>query len=153
MCCPSPFDASIEPSERTAVMSATIVDLFEEVLEVPFEDRFISNLDAPILRKLAFRVRDFYTQYELPPKNVNELRPICFPALQRSPKLGATTTLIRGTLNTEHTILILLLSAMLHQRSRSTSYIVTVSASMTLFPGCLTIFWRTIRMPNLGFRQ
>src|SRR5947208_10352815 len=76
--------------------------------------------------------------------------PICFPTLQRSPKMGATTTLIRGTLNTEHTILILLLSAMLHQRSRSTSYIVTVSASMTLFPGCLTIFWRTIRMPDSG---
>src|SRR5207247_9011666 len=80
---------SIEPSERTAVMSTTIVDLFEEVLEVPFEDRFISNLDAPILRKLAFRVRDFYTQYELPPKNENELRPYLFPRFTTVTKIGS----------------------------------------------------------------
>ena len=57
----------------------TLVDVFEEVLQVPFEERNIKDLDIPIIRTLAYRVQEFYDHFELPEKRQGELRPYLFP--------------------------------------------------------------------------
>lgn len=66
----------------------TVVDVFQEVLQVPFEPRYITRLDVPILRNLSEKVEEFYTQYRVPTKSENELRPYLFHRYTPASSIG-----------------------------------------------------------------
>jgi hypothetical protein len=58
----------------------TIVDVFEEVLQIPFEPAYSVDLAADVflVRKLAHRLEDYYQSFEIPLKADNELRPYLY---------------------------------------------------------------------------
>ena len=70
----------MRPPGRTRAMtdSLTIVDVFEEVLQVPFEAGHLSGLDIPTLRRLAYRLHSFFENFNIPEKADGELRPYLF---------------------------------------------------------------------------
>jgi hypothetical protein len=59
---------------------STVVDVFEEVLGVPFESKYIQspNLDILSLKRLADALNDHYVHFTLPSKADSELRPYIF---------------------------------------------------------------------------
>lgn len=58
----------------------TIVDVFEEVLGVPFDPLWTKqvSIDVPTARRLAKAVKDFYNNFCLPEKELGEMRPYLF---------------------------------------------------------------------------
>jgi hypothetical protein len=58
----------------------TIVDVFEEVLQVPFRAEHAAKVkpDVDMVRRLARSVSEHYEQFEIPEKPENELRPYLF---------------------------------------------------------------------------
>jgi hypothetical protein len=66
----------------------TIVDVLEDVLQVPFEPRYISNLASPIAKRLADRVGEFYRAFKIPEKKENQLRPYLSPRFTTTYGLG-----------------------------------------------------------------
>jgi hypothetical protein len=58
----------------------TIVDLFEDALQVPFRAEYAAKVtpDVDTVRKLARSVSEHYARFEIPEKPENELRPYLF---------------------------------------------------------------------------
>jgi hypothetical protein len=58
----------------------TIVDVFEEVLGVPFDLRWTKkiSIDVPVARRLAGAVTAYYKSFRLPEKDRGEMRPYLF---------------------------------------------------------------------------
>lgn len=58
----------------------TIVDVFEEVLGVPFDVRWTKkiSIDVPVARRLAGAVTAYYKSFRLPEKDRGEMRPYLF---------------------------------------------------------------------------
>jgi hypothetical protein len=58
----------------------TIVDVFEEVLGVPFDPRWTKkiSIDVPVARRLAHAVTAYYKSFRLPEKDRGQMRPYLF---------------------------------------------------------------------------
>jgi hypothetical protein len=67
----------------------TIIDVFEEVLGVPFDPRWTKkiSIDIPVARRLAQAVSVFYKGFRFPEKDRGEMRPYLFHSYTTGRKL------------------------------------------------------------------
>jgi hypothetical protein len=56
-------------------MIDTFIDVIERVLEIPFEPKYIRDIDAATAAKLAKNIKSFYRDFHLPKKEAGEIRP------------------------------------------------------------------------------
>ncbi len=66
----------------------TLVDVFETVLQVPFDQKHFRPLDRAKARELALGVRRFYESFAIPDKEEGELRPYLSPRFSTARGLG-----------------------------------------------------------------
>jgi hypothetical protein len=76
----------------------TIIDVFEEILGVPFDPRWTKkiSIDVTVGRRLAQAVSTYYESFRLPEKDRSEMRPYLFHAYRTGDQLWNSLVRFEG---------------------------------------------------------